>query len=177
MITKTCTLCGETKPLEEFTKHRQMKDGYSYWCKTCNNARTKAFRESPSGIYTSLKGRQTYAKTHLGKKDRGYHLNPKPITVTREEFISWYNFQLKFCAYCGISEDLLGSTNDKYNDKNKRLSVDCMDNEIGYALGNMVLACSRCNSIKSDFFTHEEMLEIGRLHVAPKWLGKVDDDE
>ena len=170
---KTCTLCKETKPFEEFTKHRQMKDGLSYWCKECNNKRTKAFRESPSGIYTSLKGRQTYARTHQGQKDRGYHLNPKPVTISREAFIVWYNTQEKKCVYCKIPKARLGKTGDKYNDKNLRLSVDCKDNDLGYAEGNLVLACSRCNSIKSDFFTHEEMLEIGRKYVAPKWLGKV----
>lgn len=173
---KACTLCAREKPLSEFSKHRLSKDGLAHWCKECNRKRSKAFRASPSGIYTLLKGRQTYARTHIGKKDRGYHLTIKPLTISRGEFVVWYNFQSKFCAYCGISESFLGDTGDKYNDKNKRLSVDCMDNELGYSLGNLVLACSRCNSIKSDFFTHEEMLEIGRLHVSPKWLGKAISD-
>ena len=166
---KTCTKCEVKKPLSAFGKHRLCKDGLNPECKECNKKRSREYSKTASGLFTLLKGRQTYARTHLGKKDRGYHLNPKPITISREEFITWYNSQSKFCTYCGISEDLLGTTNDKYNDKNMRLTIDCKDNEAGYAVGNLVLACSRCNSIKSDFFTHEEMLYIGQNFVRLKW--------
>ena len=37
---KTCTKCGETKPLEEFHKDRTKKDGLQSYCKEC--AREKA---------------------------------------------------------------------------------------------------------------------------------------
>lgn len=37
---KTCTLCKIAKPLSEFGKHAQKKDGLSSWCKPC--ARLKA---------------------------------------------------------------------------------------------------------------------------------------
>ncbi len=38
---KTCTKCGESKPLTEFTKHNQKKDGLHPSCKQCNNASKK----------------------------------------------------------------------------------------------------------------------------------------
>ena len=174
MRVKTCTYCGGKKPLTEFNKHRITLDGLDHQCRTCANARTATFRASPSGIYTSLKGRQTYARKHEGKKDRGYHLTIKPVTISREAFVKWYNAQTKECAYCDIPEERLGEIRDKYNNKNLRLSVDCKVNHIGYALGNLVLACSRCNSIKSDFFTHEDVIFIGQNFVKFKWtLGKV----
>lgn len=50
-----------------------------------------------------------------------------------------------------------------------RLTVDCKDNYDGYELDNMVLACLRCNYIKSDFLSFEEMKEIAKKYVRPKW--------
>ncbi len=35
MKTKTCTKCGQEKPLSEFGKNRGFKDGFSYWCRQC----------------------------------------------------------------------------------------------------------------------------------------------
>jgi hypothetical protein len=136
---KTCTLCGETKPFSEFTKHRQMKDGLSYWCKTCNNARTKAFRESPSGIYTSILGRQKFRKTH--PKRWG---NWNPVNISREKFVEWYENEPKICAYCDLTPEELKRLNDSQNNKINRLTVDRKNNYRGYERGNLVLACLRC---------------------------------
>ena len=33
---KVCTKCKEHKPLSEFNKHKTMKDGLNYQCKSCN---------------------------------------------------------------------------------------------------------------------------------------------
>lgn len=51
----------------------------------------------------------------------------------------------------------------------KRLTIDRKDNKIGYIIDNMVLCCFRCNSTKSDFFTFEEMLKIGKKIIKPKY--------
>lgn len=159
---KTCTLCGETKPFEEFVKHKQMKDGLSYWCKTCTNKRAKAYRGTPSGIYTNIKSRQEFYKNHG-------HWRYKPVKLSREEFIDWYTKQEKTCVYCDINENELHLVKDTQNTKATRLTVDCIKNDFGYTLDNIVLACGRCNFIKNDFFTHEQMLWIGQNFVKPKW--------
>lgn len=43
---KTCSKCGVTKPITEFTKHRKSKDGYSLTCLVCKRIRDKEYRES-----------------------------------------------------------------------------------------------------------------------------------
>ena len=42
---KTCTKCGETKPLDQFSKDRRSKDGCQLKCKSCNRAYYLANRE------------------------------------------------------------------------------------------------------------------------------------
>lgn len=42
MGTKICRICGEEKPITDFTKLHRSKDGYDTRCKCCANARQKA---------------------------------------------------------------------------------------------------------------------------------------
>lgn len=153
---KACTHCGEEKPLSAFNKHSITPDGLDHQCRTCANARSKAFRSTPSGIYTSIKGRLNFYQK-------------KPFTISREDFVEWFNSQPQKCVYCGITKDELPLIKDRIINASTRLTVDCVDNEKGYALGNLVLACMRCNYLKNDFLSSWEMLDIGPKYVRPKW--------
>jgi len=174
---KTCTLCKETKSPSEFGKHRSMKDGLSCWCKGCTRKKSKEYRDSPAGIYTALKGQINYTKKHKNRRDyRGYIRRPrKDLLCSQSEFITWYNIQPKICVYCGISEKELNILDDVWNEKLLRLSVDCIDNNEGYSLDNMVLACGRCNITKNDFFTFNEMKEIGKI-ISEHWKSNKGKD-
>jgi len=44
-MTKRCPHCGLTKPLEEFPRNRNSKDGRHAYCKPCHNARTAETRQ------------------------------------------------------------------------------------------------------------------------------------
>jgi len=161
MKTKICTKCGKLKSLSAFSKHRLGKDGYAYQCKECNAKRAKEWRKTSSGVYTNIKGRQGFYKTHNDP-------SAKPFKITRKEFIKWHESQEKECVYCGIREDEIATLVDFLNDKGRRLTVDCKDNAKGYVTDNLVLACHKCNFIKSNIFTHEETLEIGEKYLKPK---------
>jgi hypothetical protein len=43
---KRCTKCGETKPSSEFHKDSGRPDGLYIWCKDCQRAKSKAWREA-----------------------------------------------------------------------------------------------------------------------------------
>ena len=161
--TKQCTRCGEVKPLSEFGKHRLSPDGHAYQCKECGKERAKAYRASPMGVFIGLRGRQTFYKRHGDKRE-------KPFLLEKDSFLEWYGVQPKVCHHCGISQENLARIKDSQLRKVHRLTIDCKDNDAGYFLENMVLSCNRCNAIKGDFFTYEEMLHIGREHIAPKWV-------
>jgi hypothetical protein len=42
--TRTCRVCGESKPITEFTKAKGCANGYSWRCTLCNRARTLAWQ-------------------------------------------------------------------------------------------------------------------------------------
>ena len=116
----------------------------------------KEYYQSIDGIYTHLRS---------GAKARKIE-----FSITQEEFITWYNNQEKKCYYCGIDENKL----NKYRlfaMHYTRLTIDRKNNNKGYNLNNIVLACGRCNSIKSDFFTEQEMLKIGKIAKQKRTKG------
>jgi len=55
--------------------------------------------------------------------------------------------------------------------RDRKLEVDCRDNEKGYTLENCVLAGSICNNAKSDKFTDEEFKEVGKS-IKQIWLSR-----
>lgn len=44
ILIKTCTVCKESKALDEFPKHSQHKDGYNSVCKKCMQKSNKKCR-------------------------------------------------------------------------------------------------------------------------------------
>ena len=80
--------------------------------------------------------------------------------MTKEEFIDWYKNQNRECHYCKRSEE--EACKEIVNGRKfGRLSIDRKDNTRGYILNNIVLACFRCNGIKSNYYTEQEMLQFG----------------
>lgn len=85
------------------------------------------------------------------------------FSLTKDEFIEWYEKQNKKCFYCQRSIEDINKMDDSINNRTRRLTIDRLDNSKPYELDNIVLACYRCNYIKSDFFSKEEMIEIGKI--------------
>lgn len=156
MTSKKCTKCGVEKPLLEFGKHRLSHDGHAYRCKQCAREHSRAYSETPAGIWGSLNaGRRHYQK--------------KPVLISKDDFVEWYNVQPKKCAYCDIPEEDFIFLRNRYGSRAKRLTIDSKDNSLGYEAGNMVLACERCNFIKSNILSFGEMRYIGQNFIKPKW--------
>lgn len=153
---KACTKCGEVKPLTAFSKSKRAPDGLMYTCKTCNNKYSKLYRNTATGIYTQIKARSKFYKRHV-------------FNITRTDFVGWHNSQPQICHYCELPAELLEEFMSHYGSRWFRLTIDCKDNELGYVKGNLVLACDKCNSIKSNILSYEEMLYIGKTFIKPKW--------
>jgi hypothetical protein len=137
--------------------------------------------------YENLEDRRLYArkyskehKSEIKKQHRDYFLknygrpiyydikrrcNKKNISlkISIKEFLYWYYNQERKCQYCGISEENWKICKDSLNKFYKKLQVDRKNNNLGYSLDNIVLACPRCNFVKSDFFSYNNMFKIGEI--------------
>lgn len=165
---KRCRRCEETKPVTEFHKSKQNKDGLKAYCKKCVNADNK----SREGRYKETK--KAYRQTEKYKQiKRDYYANNKEAVldmnrkwrketfngrllsykrsaekrnfewgITNEEFGSFWQLP---CNYCGGDIETIG--------------LDRVDSSAGYTMDNIVPCCSVCNKMKLDlsedvFFTH-----------------------
>lgn len=130
---KKCIECGEVKPLNEFYKHKQMKDGHLNKCKECVKQNV---RNNPK---TNYKNDGSYDKTEKGvimvmyktqkanSKKRGHN----PPQYTKEEFAKW--------LYKNGFKELYDKWVESGYDKNLKPSVDRIDDFKGYEFGNIIL--------------------------------------
>lgn len=101
----------------------------------------KKYRRTPPGFYAHVK------KMALRNK--------REFDLEKQWFLNWLKEQGAQCCYC--KREL------KYTAKKETApSIDRIDNLKGYLKTNIVLCCARCNIIKNDLFTYDEMMELGK---------------
>lgn len=128
-------------------KHSEQIKKYRDEHKEIRKKYINEYRYNPRGIYCELK--------------HGAKIRKIDINFSKEEFINWYNSQEQICHYCNRTWLQIEKSND--TNQRGRLTIDRKDNNKGYELNNIILACNRCNTIKSNYFTEEEMLEVGKI--------------
>ena len=146
MVTKICTGCNEEKTLDQFSKNKNHSHGYQYVCKACAKAKMRAYRaENPEQPATY----RADNRDQIRSRGRTYHQSPKgkfntykgsakhrnlAFDLTMDEFMSFWQAD---CSYCGDPISTIG--------------IDRIDSALGYAVGNCVPCCTRCNVIKMDY--------------------------
>ena len=162
MQTKYCKRCGQTLPIDQFHKSKRGGDGHAFYCKGCVYKMGKKYRHTADGIFSTSKSRQTYYHKHNLP-------GAKPFEINRRWFREFYDTQPKKCCYCDIPEEYMKHVTGEFGVHGEQLSMDCIDNNKGYVVGNIALSCHRCNNTKSVLFTFDEMREIGQRYIKPKW--------
>jgi hypothetical protein len=136
----------------------------------------KNYRKKRNEYYRK-KRLEDISKTRMEEKEymRQYNSSPKriyqilidnakkrnsTIEVSLIDFVHWWYATQDKCFYC--KRTLVEINRDNINTRYvSRLTVDRVDNNIGYHIKNIVKCCWLCNRIKSNDFNKEEMLKIG----------------
>lgn len=161
LIARQCTLCGITKPIEQFAKNGAY--GYRKECKQCYNIKR---RENAT--------KKRHADFIGGMKRRGEVV----VSYSHEDWKQTVIFFKGECAYCG-----------KTMKRGERLTRDHLVavKEGGLTTQeNIVPACSSCNSAKGarewrdwfmaqPFFSQERMNRIYQWRSIIRAAGIVDE--
>ena len=102
------------------------------WCQEHpenRRANQKRYITSTKGIYFRLKNQA-----------REHH---RDFNITFQDYLTWLNRQSRVCHYCGKILIPHGHNGDCQ-------TIDRMDNDGFYELGNIVLACVSCNTKKGN---------------------------
>lgn len=139
-----CKKCGDVKLLSQFQYGRKGQK-YEYRFSFCNECRRKqSYLNINSDINKYLSDRY-HRLVSRAKKDNVL------CTITKQEFIDQYHTQDGLCFYtfkkmlCEVGH---GSQRDA-------LSVDKIEPDKGYILGNTVFCRNQVNTVKSDLPLHQ----------------------
>lgn len=73
---KTCRGCLERKPLSDFYKHSEMKDGHLNHCKDCKKAYAKKYAQTEAGRATERRrSKKPARRAHLTANTRRWRSN------------------------------------------------------------------------------------------------------
>lgn len=135
---KRCFKCKENKSYDLFFKHKQTSDGYHSWCKACCTLGNALSRQK---VNSTIDGR---AKIFLRNAKNSAAKRNQEFSLSVEDVVAFWREQDGFCAYTGRQMSLEpGLLNT--------VSIERIDNSIGYTKENTILVCQAVNRMKSDF--------------------------
>lgn len=116
-------------------------------------------------IYYEMKNIKDENKSSIQQLENAYVENVFPKLFPKYRFLKM--LEKDKCAYCDISIEEIKqlATNKKIFKKNERgwvLEIDRINSNIEYSKDNCVMACYWCNNAKTDEFTYDEFIKIGK---------------
>jgi hypothetical protein len=126
---------GARVPITEFYRSKQTKSGLAGMCKTCARQSRRASYDRNGNTE-----RTQYANFRTAARRRGLR-----VQLSFEQFAA---IRTEPCVYGGGHPPEI------------RIGLDRKENDIGYTPKNSVPCCARHNGIKSDVFSHAEMLRL-----------------
>ena len=104
---KTCSQCGQTKPLGEFHRRSEVADGHKSRCKICTNKRGHKYRVAHRGrlvIYERMRSKRPEHKAQKARQRKRYRqLYPEKCKAIAIVGYAIYSGRLKRmpCEKCG----------------------------------------------------------------------------
>jgi len=130
--TRTCTTCKTCKDITNF----EISKGYrARKCKACRSAgRRKRMTTSPYSYISNLYSQLAYRR----KKTHNFDID-------RDDLYRIYDKQEGRCEYTGVS---MTHIKDGTGYHLSNISIDRINNDLGYVQGNIALVCLSCNMMK-----------------------------
>lgn len=148
MSEKICSKCKSVKPLHDFIKSKQSKDGLSSWCKQCNRARNRnSYYLDHQAQKARDKNKRDKNKKHYREyhkkyyhsdklRQRNYHLK-KCYGIKQADYEMMLNYQEHKCAICNeqLGEKLFVDHNHSTEEVRGLLCLNC-NLALGYVKEN-----------------------------------------
>ena len=149
---KTCTKCGEVKPLSEFPTNRSKPTGFNSECKACHAVSCKRFKMSRPFYYSLNAARQRARARDL------------PFSITEEYLESIWT------GVCPVFQTRLNLPSYGGHERTTaKPSLDRIVPDKGYIPGNVIWISLRANQMKSDG-TSEELFRVA------EWLQQTEEE-
>jgi hypothetical protein len=175
---RACNKCGIEKDTDGFNK------GWNI-CKVCRKKMNRRYylectKDARVAAEEKRIDHDDIWKIWYSIKNRiNQRADKRGFTITSNEFKHFWNTTPDECVYCGTTVDEFNQVNrfvKAYRGNNrkinkykhfpttlvKRLTVDRINNAIGYQVGNLCKACYYCNAIKGNMLTSDEMMLFAR---------------
>ena len=146
MKNKKCSKCKITKNITEFYSRPERKKGRGIRsiCKSCDGKRKSKYYATEDGfmkkLFSSTNDRKASIRRHIGHS----------VDFTKEEFFEmWKEYKKKhgmFCFYTGIPLNFIKSSE---HIRGNQVSVDRIDNNIGYTKNNIIFCSAKANFMKA----------------------------
>jgi len=144
----TTKSCSYCKRVLPLSEFRKRKYGYFYWCNACFlKKKEESIGSNPIQKYMFL---VRYAE--------------KNNLVMNIQFDDYKLIIQNGCHYCGGKLPRYG------------YGLDRKDPDEGYIKTNVVPCCSRCNTVKNNVISYDEMSKLGRIFHYNDELRKIKDD-
>lgn len=65
---KTCSKCGDTKPLDEFHRNKSRRDGLNHWCKPCNRGHVRRYAQDNRDTISAKRKAEYAADPERGRQ-------------------------------------------------------------------------------------------------------------
>jgi len=176
---KTCTTCGEVKPLDHFYRNKEGQFGHQARCKVCACQAQKDLvmrakiipqtkkcahcgETKPAPEFNQRSSDSSGLHPRCRKCQAKYRWSPKSkYRVYKQEAAQRHiGFEITLeefktfwqapCSYCGSPIDTIG--------------IDRVDNTLGYVMGNLTsCCCSTCNYSKRDLSRAQWVAHMTRV--------------
>ena len=123
MQTKKCPKCGEIKNIDEFYKSNSRKDGFSSWCKICDNQSHKNYVDNNKEKLREYDKEQYWkdSKKHRENRRKSNVVNADKIKIARKKHYEENKEEIlqKDAEYYQNNKEHINLRNKKYYINNK----------------------------------------------------------